>query len=148
MNDFPLRDLQFLLLPDKVNCHSATIYLCLYDILFFNAGIAYSITNDIEDQVCRWLLFVSMLHALMIPPAVIMPLIMPPQEILQETEKRQELHESIPKTCKLKALDAQQGGLFGVDKDEWVFPDNKSFYLPEKYRPENRITELAMMKEG
>lgn len=31
-------------------------------------------------------------------------------------EKRQELHESIPKTCKLKALDAQQGGLFGVDK--------------------------------
>ncbi|WP_247159094.1 hypothetical protein [Escherichia coli] len=74
--------------------------------------------------------------------------IMPPQEILQETEKRQELHESIPKTCKLKALDAQQGGLFGVDKDEWVFPDNKSFYLPEKYRPENRITELAMMKEG
>ncbi|EIB4354453.1 hypothetical protein K8Y37_004666 [Salmonella enterica] len=68
--------------------------------------------------------------------------------ILQETEKRQELHESIPKTCKLKALDAQQGGLFGVDKDEWVFPDNKSFYLPEKYRPENRITELAMMKEG
>lgn len=111
---------------------------------FFNAGIAYSITNDIEDQVCRWLLFVSMLHALMIPPA----LIMPPQEILQETEKRQELHESIPKTCKLKALDAQQGGLFGVDKDEWVFPDNKSFYLPEKCRPENRITELAMMKEG
>lgn len=81
-------------------------------------------------------------------PAVIMPLIMPPKEILQETEKRQELHESIPKTCKLKALDAQQGGLFGVDKDEWVFPDNKSFYLPEKYRPENRITELAMMKEG
>ncbi len=48
-------------------------------------------------------------------------IIMPPQEILQETEKRQELHESIPKTCKLKALDAQQGGLFGVDKDEWVF---------------------------
>lgn len=82
------------------------------------------------------------------PPAVIMPLIMPPKEILQETEKRQELHESIPKTCKLKALDAQQGGLFGVDKDEWVFPDNKSFYLPEKCRPENRITELAMMKEG
>ncbi|NZA57541.1 hypothetical protein H0P41_24770, partial [Escherichia coli] len=52
------------------------------------------------------------------------------------------------KTCKLKALDAQQGGLFGVDKDEWVFPDNKSFYLPEKYRPENWITELAMMKDG
>ncbi|EQB3690395.1 Uncharacterised protein [Shigella sonnei] len=120
-------------------------YICVYMIFFFfNAGIAYSITNDIEDQVCRWLLFVSMLHALMIPPAVIMP----PKEILQETEKRQELHESIPKTCKLKALDAQQGGLFGVDKDEWVFPDNKSFYLPEKYRPENRITELAMMKEG
>ncbi|ENG0673608.1 hypothetical protein ABS125_004306 [Salmonella enterica subsp. enterica serovar Newport] len=94
-------------------------YICVYMIFFFfNAGIAYSITNDIEDQVCRWLLFVSMLHALMIPLAIIMP----PQEILQETEKRQELHESIP--------------------------DNKSFYLPEKYRPENRITELAMMKEG
>lgn len=88
-------------------------YICVYMIFFFfNAGIAYSITNDIEDQVCRWLLFVSMLHALMIPLAIIMP----PQEILQETEKRQELHESIPKTCKLKALDAQQGGLFGVDK--------------------------------
>ena len=102
---------------------------------FFNAGIAYSITNDIEDQVCRWLLFVNMLHALMIPLAIIMP----PQEILQETEKRQQLHESIPKTCKLKALDAQQGGLFGVDKDEWVCPDNKSFYLPEKYRPETGL---------
>lgn len=76
-------------------------YICGYIIFFFfNAGIAYSITNDIEDQVCRRLLFVSMLHALMIPPAVIMPLIMPPQEILQETEKRQELHESIPKTCR------------------------------------------------
>lgn len=70
-------------------------YICVYmTFFFFNAGIAYSITNDIEDQVCRWLLFVSMLHALMIPPAIIMP----PQEILQETEKRQELHESIPKT--------------------------------------------------
>lgn len=44
-------------------------YICVYMIFFFfNAGIAYSITNDIEDQVCRWLLFVSMLHALMIPP--------------------------------------------------------------------------------
>ena len=53
--------------------------------------------------------------------------------------KRQQLHESIPKTCKLKALDAQQGGLFGVDKDEWVCPDNKSFYLPEKYRPETGL---------
>ncbi|EOS9525943.1 hypothetical protein ACNKW8_004501 [Salmonella enterica] len=79
----------------------------------------------------------------MIPPAIIIA----PQEILQETEKRQELHESIAKTCKLKALDAQQGGLFGVDKDEWVCSDNKSFYLPEKYRPENWITELARMKE-
>ncbi|STJ26330.1 Uncharacterised protein [Escherichia coli] len=46
-------------------------------------------------------------------PAVIMPLIMPPQKYFRKQRKRQELHESIPKTCKLKALDAQQGGLFG-----------------------------------
>ncbi|WP_407240410.1 hypothetical protein [Escherichia coli] len=111
-------------------------YICVYIIFFFfNAGIAYNITNNIEDQVCRWLLFASMLYAQMIPPAIIIA----PQEILQETEKRQELHESIAKTCKLKALDAQQGGLFGVDKDEWVCPDNKSFYLPEKYRPETGL---------
>ena len=88
-------------------------YICVYIIFFFfNAGIAYNITNNIEDQVCRCLLFASMLYAQMIPPAIIIA----PQEILQETEKRQELHESIAKTCKLKALDAQQGGLFGVDK--------------------------------
>lgn len=42
MNVFPLRYLQFLLLPDKVNCHSATIYLCLYDILFFQWSVQFT----------------------------------------------------------------------------------------------------------
>lgn len=33
-------------------------YICVYMIFFFfNAGIAYSITNDIEDQVCFSLFF-------------------------------------------------------------------------------------------
>lgn len=72
-----------------------------------------------------------------------------PKDIYNQIKEKQEFEVLIAKTCKLKALGAQPGqGVFSVDKDEWVCPDNKSFYLPEKYRPENWITELAMMKEG
>lgn len=84
-------------------------YIFVYMMFFFfNAGIAYSITNDIEDQVCRWLLFVCILYTLTFPTSILLP----PQEILQETEQRQEQHESVAKACKLKALDAQQGDLY------------------------------------
>lgn len=62
-----------------------------------------------------------------------------PKDIYNQIKEKQEFEVLIAKTCKLKALGAQpgQGGLSSVDKDEWVCPDNKSFYLPEKYRPEN-----------
>ncbi|HFM1927169.1 TPA: hypothetical protein ACG6SG_004417, partial [Escherichia coli] len=60
-----------------------------------------------------------------------------PKDDYNQIKKNQELVKLVTKKCKIKALNAQQGGLFGVDKDEWVCPDNKSFYLPEKYRPEN-----------
>ncbi|EGV5666638.1 hypothetical protein FC726_21185 [Salmonella enterica] len=38
------------------------------------------------------------------------------------------------KNCKVDALDAQQGGLLGVDKDAWSCPDGVTRYLPTKYR--------------
>ncbi|WP_251121373.1 hypothetical protein [Escherichia coli] len=70
-----------------------------------------------------------------------------PQEILQETEKRQELHESIPKTCKLKDWMLNKVVYSALIKmNGYSLTINHSICLKVPSRKQDYGT--AMMKEG
>ncbi|HGY8086116.1 TPA: hypothetical protein ACNTG8_005287, partial [Escherichia coli] len=108
-------------------------FILYFAIIVINLAFAYSITIIIKSSLWRLSVF-TVLFCVLVSVSIIW---INPKDDYNQIKKNQELVKLVTKKCKIKALNAQQGGLFGVDKDEWVCPDNKSFYLPEKYRPEN-----------
>ncbi|HFI6168333.1 hypothetical protein ACNAQZ_22340 [Escherichia coli] len=108
-------------------------FILYFAIIVINLAFAYSITITIKSSLWRLSVF-TVLFCVLVSVSIIW---INPKDDYNQINKNQELVKLVTKKCKIKALNAQQGGLFGVDKDEWVCPDNKSFYLPEKYRPEN-----------
>ncbi|ENU1251781.1 hypothetical protein NXE57_RS19580 [Escherichia coli] len=110
-----------------------TYFIFYFAIIVINLAFAYSITITIKSSLWRLSVF-TVLFCVLVSVSIIW---INPKDDYNQIKKNQELVKLVTKKCKIKALNAQQGGLFGVDKDEWVCPDNKSFYLPEKYRPEN-----------
>lgn len=108
-------------------------FILYFTIIVINLAFAYSITITIKSSLWRLSVF-TVLFCVLVSVSLIW---INPKDDYNQIKKNQELVKLVTKKCKIKALNAQQGGLFGVDKDEWVCPDNKSFYLPEKYRPEN-----------
>ncbi|HFO6476800.1 TPA: hypothetical protein ACHK4B_005468 [Escherichia coli] len=110
-----------------------TYFILYFAIIAINIAFAYSITITIKSSLWRLSVF-TVLFCVLVLVSIIW---INPKDDYNQIKKNQELVKLVTKKCKIKALNAQQGGLFGVDKDEWVCPDNKSFYLPEKYRPEN-----------
>ncbi|EPF5702444.1 hypothetical protein NLR88_21075 [Escherichia coli] len=110
-----------------------TYFILYFAIIVINIAFAYSITIIIKSSLWRLSVF-TVLFCVLVLVSIIW---INPKDDYNQIKKNQELVKLVTKKCKIKALNAQQGGLFGVDKDEWVCPDNKSFYLPEKYRPEN-----------
>ncbi|EOK4995584.1 MULTISPECIES: hypothetical protein [Enterobacteriaceae] len=110
-----------------------TYFILYFAIIVINLAFAYSITITIKSSLWRLSVF-TVLFCVLVSVSIIW---INPKDDYNQIKKNQELVKLVTKKCKIKALNAQQGGLFGVDKDEWVCPDNKSFYLPEKYRPEN-----------
>lgn len=108
-------------------------FILYFAIIVINLAFAYSITITIKSSLWRLSVF-TVLFCVLVSVSLIW---INPKDDYNQIKKNQELVKLVTKKCKIKALNAQQGGLFGVDKDEWVCPDNKSFYLPEKYRPEN-----------
>ncbi len=110
-----------------------TYFILYFAIIVINIAFAYSITITIKSSLWRLSVF-TVLFCVLVLVSIIW---INPKDDYNQIKKNQELVKLVTKKCKIKALNAQQGGLFGVDKDEWVCPDNKSFYLPEKYRPEN-----------
>ncbi|EOS8600464.1 hypothetical protein AAD032_24465 [Escherichia coli] len=108
-------------------------FILYFAIIVINLAFAYSITITIKSSLWRLSVF-TVLFCVLVSVSIIW---INPKDDYNQIKKNQELVKLVTKKCKIKALNAQQGGLFGVDKDEWVCPDNKSFYLPEKYRPEN-----------
>ncbi|HIB7097998.1 TPA: hypothetical protein ACWXN7_004587 [Escherichia coli] len=110
-----------------------TYFILYFAIIVINLAFAYSITIIIKSSLWRLSVF-TVLFCVLVSVSIIW---INPKDDYNQIKKNQELVKLVTKKCKIKALNAQQGGLFGVDKDEWVCPDNKSFYLPEKYRPEN-----------
>lgn len=110
-----------------------TYFILYFAIIAINLAFAYSITIIIKSSLWRLSVF-TVLFCVLVLVSIIW---INPKDDYNQIKKNQELVKLVTKKCKIKALNAQQGGLFGVDKDEWVCPDNKSFYLPEKYRPEN-----------
>lgn len=110
-----------------------TYFILYFAIIVINIAFAYSITITIKSSLWRQSVF-TVLFCVLVLVSIIW---INPKDDYNQIKKNQELVKLVTKKCKIKALNAQQGGLFGVDKDEWVCPDNKSFYLPEKYRPEN-----------
>lgn len=108
-------------------------FILYFAIIVINLAFAYSITITIKSSLWRLSVF-TVLFCVLVSVSIIR---INPKDDYNQINKNQELVKLVTKKCKIKALNAQQGGLFGVDKDEWVCPDNKSFYLPEKYRPEN-----------
>lgn len=110
-----------------------TYFILYFATIVINLAFAYSITITIKSSLWRLSVF-TVLFCVLVSVSIIW---INPKDDYNQIKKNQELVKLVTKKCKIKALNAQQGGLFGVDKDEWVCPDNKSFYLPEKYRPEN-----------
>lgn len=110
-----------------------TYFILYFAIIVINLAFAYSITITIKSSLWRLSVF-TVLFCVLVSVSIIW---INPKDDYNQIKKNQELVKLVTKKCKIKALNAQQGGLFGVDKDEWVCPDNKSFYLPENYRPEN-----------
>lgn len=110
-----------------------TYFILYFAIIVINLAFAYSITITIKSSLWRLSVF-TVLFCVLVSVSIIW---INPKDDYNQIKKNQELVKLVTKKCKIKALNAQQGGLFGVDKDEWVCPDNKSFYLPEKYRPKN-----------
>ncbi|HFM2892029.1 TPA: hypothetical protein ACG616_004049 [Escherichia coli] len=110
-----------------------TYFILYFAIIVINLAFAYSITITIKSSLWRLSVFTVLFYVLVSVSIIWIN----PKDDYNQIKKNQELVKLVTKKCKIKALNAQQGGLFGVDKDEWVCPDNKSFYLPEKYRPEN-----------
>lgn len=109
-------------------------FILYFAVIVINLAFAYlSITIIIKSSLWRLSVF-TVLFCVLVSVSLIW---INPKDGYNQIKKNQELIKLVTKKCKIKALNAQQGGLFGVDKDEWVCPDNKSFYLPEKYRPEN-----------
>lgn len=120
-----------------------TYFILYFAIIVINLAFAYSITITIKSSLWRLSVF-TVLFCVLVSVSIIW---INPKDDYNQIKKNQELVKLVTKKCKIKALNAQQGGLFGVDKDEWVCPDNKSFYLPEKYRPENWIRNTRMKEE-
>ncbi|RYH91540.1 hypothetical protein [Escherichia coli] len=57
-----------------------------------------------------------------------------PKSTYEEMVNKKNNIDYVLKNCKVDALDAQQGGLLGVDKDAWSCPDGVTRYIPTKYR--------------
>lgn len=93
---------------------------------------SYGISTCFSGFIAKLLSFFSFLFfSILISFAFLSP-----KDTYNEIVKNRAQAKKTIENCKLSGLNAQQGGLFGVNKDEWTCPDGMKIFLPEKYRPQ------------